>query len=100
MELNYHKQATMVYMYCINWYKLAYSYILLNDYHGIVTIVHIFLHLFFLQLIPGAGFHQRHLGFEWGPGDLLVYETNYKLQGINNIHTGSWKECVCVKEAS
>ncbi|XDV12243.1 hypothetical protein PO909_000953 [Leuciscus waleckii] len=32
-------------------------------------------------LIPGAGFHQRHLGFEWGPGDLLVYETNYKLQG-------------------
>ncbi|XP_077058242.1 nuclear pore complex protein Nup85 [Siphateles boraxobius] len=32
-------------------------------------------------LIPGAGFHQRHLGFDWGPGDLLVYETNYKLQG-------------------
>uniref|UniRef100_A0A673LG73 Nuclear pore complex protein Nup85 n=1 Tax=Sinocyclocheilus rhinocerous TaxID=307959 RepID=A0A673LG73_9TELE len=32
-------------------------------------------------LIPSAGFHQRHLGFEWGPGDLLVYETNYKLQG-------------------
>uniref|UniRef100_A0A9J8CVB5 Nuclear pore complex protein Nup85 n=1 Tax=Cyprinus carpio carpio TaxID=630221 RepID=A0A9J8CVB5_CYPCA len=33
------------------------------------------------MLIPSAGFHQRHLGFEWGPGDLLVYETNYKLQG-------------------
>uniref|UniRef100_A0A9J8CM41 Nuclear pore complex protein Nup85 n=1 Tax=Cyprinus carpio carpio TaxID=630221 RepID=A0A9J8CM41_CYPCA len=26
-------------------------------------------------------FIYRHLGFEWGPGDLLVYETNYKLQG-------------------
>ncbi|XP_026076510.1 nuclear pore complex protein Nup85-like isoform X1 [Carassius auratus] len=34
-------------------------------------------------LIPSAGFHQRHLGFEWGPGDLLVYETNYRLQGID-----------------
>uniref|UniRef100_A0A672M5K2 Nuclear pore complex protein Nup85 n=1 Tax=Sinocyclocheilus grahami TaxID=75366 RepID=A0A672M5K2_SINGR len=32
-------------------------------------------------LIPGAGFYQKHLGFEWGPGDLIVYETNYKLQG-------------------
>uniref|UniRef100_A0A671PZZ6 Nuclear pore complex protein Nup85 n=1 Tax=Sinocyclocheilus anshuiensis TaxID=1608454 RepID=A0A671PZZ6_9TELE len=32
-------------------------------------------------LIPSAGFHRKHLGFEWGPGDLLVYETNYKLQG-------------------
>lgn len=32
-------------------------------------------------LIPGAGLHQKHLGFEWGPGDLLVYETHYKLQG-------------------
>ncbi len=41
----------------------------------------------FLQLIPGAGLHQKHLGFEWGPGDLLVYETNYRLQGIH-IHTG------------
>lgn len=77
-------------MYCINW--LAYSYIL-RMIIMVALLVHI-LHLFFLQLIPGAGFHQRHLGFEWGPGDLLVYETNYKLQGINNIHTGSWKECV------
>ncbi|XP_016423226.1 nuclear pore complex protein Nup85-like [Sinocyclocheilus rhinocerous] len=34
-----------------------------------------------ITLIPGAGFHQKHLGFEWGPGDLSVYETNYKLQG-------------------
>lgn len=65
-------------------YKLAYSYILLL----------LIVHLCFLQLIPGAGFHQRHLGFEWGPGDLLVYETNCKLQGITNIHTGFWKECV------
>ncbi|XP_073721294.1 nuclear pore complex protein Nup85 [Misgurnus anguillicaudatus] len=32
-------------------------------------------------LIPGAGYHQTHLGFEWGPGDLLVYETHYKLKG-------------------
>ncbi|XP_016111317.1 nuclear pore complex protein Nup85 isoform X1 [Sinocyclocheilus grahami] len=32
-------------------------------------------------LIPSAGFYQKHLGFEWGPGDLIVYETNYKLQG-------------------
>ncbi|KAG7325967.1 hypothetical protein KOW79_010892 [Hemibagrus wyckioides] len=31
--------------------------------------------------IPGAGLNQKHLGFEWGPGDLLVYETNLKLQG-------------------
>ncbi|KAF7686403.1 nuclear pore complex protein Nup85 [Silurus meridionalis] len=32
-------------------------------------------------LIPGAGLKQKHLGFEWGPGDLLMYETNFKLQG-------------------
>uniref|UniRef100_A0A8C2JTV4 Nuclear pore complex protein Nup85 n=1 Tax=Cyprinus carpio TaxID=7962 RepID=A0A8C2JTV4_CYPCA len=42
-----------------------------------------------LQFIPGAGFHQKHLGFEWGPGDLLVYETNYKLQGIRPRSAGS-----------
>jgi len=60
-------------------------------------MVVLFVHLFFLQLIRGVGFHQRHLGFEWGPGDLLVYETNYKLQGINNnIYTGLWKESVCL----
>uniref|UniRef100_A0A8C1EVQ4 Nuclear pore complex protein Nup85 n=1 Tax=Cyprinus carpio carpio TaxID=630221 RepID=A0A8C1EVQ4_CYPCA len=40
-------------------------------------------------LIPGAGFHQKHLGFEWGPGDLLVYETNYKLQGPRSASSPS-----------
>ncbi|TRY95728.1 hypothetical protein DNTS_022128 [Danionella cerebrum] len=35
--------------------------------------------------IPGAGVHQKHLGFEWGPGDLLVYETNHKLQAQRSL---------------
>ncbi|XP_060760323.1 nuclear pore complex protein Nup85 isoform X2 [Neoarius graeffei] len=39
-------------------------------------------------LIPGAGLKQKHLGFEWGPGDLLVYETNLKLQGPGSGGSG------------
>ncbi|KAB5517658.1 hypothetical protein PHYPO_G00169780 [Pangasianodon hypophthalmus] len=39
-------------------------------------------------LIPGAGLKQKHLGFEWGPGDLLVYETNFKLQGPGSGGSG------------
>uniref|UniRef100_A0A8C1PM33 Nuclear pore complex protein Nup85 n=1 Tax=Cyprinus carpio TaxID=7962 RepID=A0A8C1PM33_CYPCA len=31
----------------------------------------------------------KHLGFEWGPGDLLVYETNYKLQGPRSASSPS-----------
>ncbi|GAA6111589.1 nuclear pore complex protein Nup85 isoform X1 [Tachysurus ichikawai] len=38
--------------------------------------------------IPGIGLKQRHLGFEWGPGDLLVYETNFKLQGPGSGGSG------------
>uniref|UniRef100_A0AAR2LGG2 Nuclear pore complex protein Nup85 n=1 Tax=Pygocentrus nattereri TaxID=42514 RepID=A0AAR2LGG2_PYGNA len=34
-----------------------------------------------ISLIPGVGLKQKHVGFEWGPGDILVYETNFKLQG-------------------
>uniref|UniRef100_A0A8C2JR67 Nuclear pore complex protein Nup85 n=1 Tax=Cyprinus carpio TaxID=7962 RepID=A0A8C2JR67_CYPCA len=53
-----------------------------------------------LQFIPGAGFHQKHLGFEWGPGDLLVYETNYKLQGPRSagspsVHVVRRDEDIC-----
>lgn len=33
------------------------------------------------QLIPGIDFTQKHLGFVWGPGDILVYETKYKATG-------------------
>ncbi len=52
-------------------------------YINVCVCVYIYIYIMcFLQLIPGAGFHQKHVGFEWGPGDLLVYETNYKLQGI------------------
>ncbi|MCJ8749453.1 hypothetical protein PDJAM_G00176530 [Pangasius djambal] len=40
------------------------------------------------QPIPGAGLKQKHLGFEWGPGDLLVYETNFKLQGPGSGGSG------------
>uniref|UniRef100_A0A8C1L9Z4 Nuclear pore complex protein Nup85 n=1 Tax=Cyprinus carpio TaxID=7962 RepID=A0A8C1L9Z4_CYPCA len=52
------------------------------------------------MLIPSAGFHQRHLGFEWGPGDLLVYETNYKLQGPRSagsplVHVVRKDEDIC-----
>uniref|UniRef100_A0A4W4DRN3 Nuclear pore complex protein Nup85 n=1 Tax=Electrophorus electricus TaxID=8005 RepID=A0A4W4DRN3_ELEEL len=32
-------------------------------------------------LIPGVGLKQKHLGFEWGPGDILVYETNFRPAG-------------------
>ncbi|XP_017337091.1 nuclear pore complex protein Nup85 isoform X2 [Ictalurus punctatus] len=40
-------------------------------------------------LIPGAGLKQKHLGFEWGPGDLLMYETNFKLQDSGSGGSGS-----------
>uniref|UniRef100_A0A672M1G2 Nuclear pore complex protein Nup85 n=1 Tax=Sinocyclocheilus grahami TaxID=75366 RepID=A0A672M1G2_SINGR len=46
-------------------------------------------------LIPGAGFYQKHLGFEWGPGDLIVYETNYKLQGSPSVHIVRRDEDIC-----
>uniref|UniRef100_A0A8C1ZVS7 Nuclear pore complex protein Nup85 n=1 Tax=Cyprinus carpio TaxID=7962 RepID=A0A8C1ZVS7_CYPCA len=36
-----------------------------------------------------------HLGFEWGPGDLLVYETNYKLQGSPLVHVVRKDEDIC-----
>ncbi|KAF4080768.1 hypothetical protein AMELA_G00174970 [Ameiurus melas] len=39
--------------------------------------------------IPGAGLKQKHLGFEWGPGDLLMYETNFKLQDPGSRGSGS-----------
>uniref|UniRef100_A0A6I8SGL1 Nuclear pore complex protein Nup85 n=1 Tax=Xenopus tropicalis TaxID=8364 RepID=A0A6I8SGL1_XENTR len=31
--------------------------------------------------IPGLGQQNRHIGFSWGPGDLLLYETLYQKQG-------------------
>ncbi|KAG9279243.1 nuclear pore complex protein Nup85 [Astyanax mexicanus] len=40
-------------------------------------------------LIPGVGLRQRHVGFEWGPGDILVYETNFKLQGAGSARSGT-----------
>ncbi|XP_035381591.1 nuclear pore complex protein Nup85 [Electrophorus electricus] len=35
-------------------------------------------------LIPGVGLKQKHLGFEWGPGDILVYETNFRPAGAGS----------------
>ncbi|XP_029109894.1 nuclear pore complex protein Nup85 [Scleropages formosus] len=35
-------------------------------------------------LIPGIDSSQRHLGFVWGPGDLLAYETQYKPTGAQH----------------
>uniref|UniRef100_A0A3B1K1J9 Nuclear pore complex protein Nup85 n=1 Tax=Astyanax mexicanus TaxID=7994 RepID=A0A3B1K1J9_ASTMX len=32
---------------------------------------------------------QRHVGFEWGTGDILVYETNFKLQGAGSARSGT-----------
>lgn len=45
------------------------------------SCIYVHFHLSHLQLIPGVGFSQKHIGFEWGPGDMLVYETNYQLKG-------------------
>ncbi|XP_056304610.1 LOW QUALITY PROTEIN: nuclear pore complex protein Nup85 [Danio aesculapii] len=50
--------------------------------------------------VPAAGVHQKHLGFEWGPGDLLVYETNYKLKGSSSagsplVHVVRKDEDIC-----
>uniref|UniRef100_W5N743 Nuclear pore complex protein Nup85 n=1 Tax=Lepisosteus oculatus TaxID=7918 RepID=W5N743_LEPOC len=33
------------------------------------------------RLIPGVDFRQKHLGFVWGPRDILTYETQYKTAG-------------------
>uniref|UniRef100_A0A3B3QM11 Nuclear pore complex protein Nup85 n=1 Tax=Paramormyrops kingsleyae TaxID=1676925 RepID=A0A3B3QM11_9TELE len=38
-----------------------------------------------ITLIPGIDSGQRHLGFAWGPGDLLTYETQYKSQGAGSV---------------
>uniref|UniRef100_A0A671Q0D1 Nuclear pore complex protein Nup85 n=1 Tax=Sinocyclocheilus anshuiensis TaxID=1608454 RepID=A0A671Q0D1_9TELE len=50
-------------------------------------------------IVDSAGFHRKHLGFEWGPGDLLVYETNYKLQGNEScspfVHIVRRDEDIC-----
>lgn len=34
--------------------------------------------------IPGVNSDQNHLGFVWGPGDILVYETTYKASGVGD----------------
>ncbi|XP_030646420.1 nuclear pore complex protein Nup85 isoform X2 [Chanos chanos] len=34
-----------------------------------------------ITLIPGVDFRHKHLGFVWGPGDIVVYETNYTEKG-------------------
>ncbi|XP_057201223.1 nuclear pore complex protein Nup85 [Triplophysa rosa] len=51
-------------------------------------------------LIPGAGCNQKHIGFEWGPGDMLVYETNYQLPASRSagsplVHMVRRDEDVC-----
>ncbi|KAJ7989749.1 hypothetical protein DPEC_G00307750 [Dallia pectoralis] len=33
--------------------------------------------------IPGVDSNRKHLGFVWGPGDILVYETIYKASGVS-----------------
>lgn len=39
--------------------------------------------LFSIQNIPASA--GKHLGFTWGPGDILVYETLYKASGVYGI---------------
>ncbi|XP_066560427.1 nuclear pore complex protein Nup85 [Amia ocellicauda] len=39
-------------------------------------------------VIPGVDFKQKHLGFEWGPGDIIVYETQYKIAGAAPVGPG------------
>lgn len=39
-------------------------------------------------LIPGIDVTQKHLGFVWGPGDILVYETKYKATGAPSADQG------------
>ncbi|KAG8446152.1 hypothetical protein GDO86_013854 [Hymenochirus boettgeri] len=41
-------------------------------------------------VIPGLGLRNRHVGFNWGPGELLLYETCYQKQGGDN---GSMSHC-------
>lgn len=41
------------------------------------------LFLFSIQNIPASA--GKHLGFTWGPGDILVYETLYKASGVYGI---------------
>ncbi|XP_036409393.1 nuclear pore complex protein Nup85 isoform X2 [Megalops cyprinoides] len=43
-------------------------------------------------LIPGIDFTKKHMGFVWGPGDILVYETKYK-------PTGSCLQIYCAASA-
>lgn len=40
-----------------------------------------FTFLLQMQNIPAAS-DGKHLGFAWGPGDILVYETLYKASGM------------------
>ncbi|XP_062307845.1 nuclear pore complex protein Nup85 isoform X2 [Osmerus eperlanus] len=47
-----------------------------------------------IHAIPGVNSYQKHLGFEWGPGDILVYETIYKASGAGN----SGQECSPIHE--
>uniref|UniRef100_A0AAY5KIJ7 Nuclear pore complex protein Nup85 n=1 Tax=Esox lucius TaxID=8010 RepID=A0AAY5KIJ7_ESOLU len=50
--------------------------------------------------IPGVDSNRKHLGFVWGPGDILVYETIYKASGLSTggcpfVHEVRKDEDIC-----
>lgn len=52
------------------------------------------LFLFSIQNIPiSAG---KHLGFTWGPGDILVYETLYKASGMYGTIENMYSHVSCL----
>lgn len=50
--------------------------------------------LFSIQNIPASA--GKHLGFTWGPGDILVYETLYKASGMYGIIENVYSHVSCL----
>ncbi|KAG5279982.1 hypothetical protein AALO_G00083650 [Alosa alosa] len=38
-----------------------------------------------ITFIPGINSKEKHIGFVWGPGDILVYETSHKAAGKQSV---------------
>ncbi|KAM3921196.1 nuclear pore complex protein Nup85 [Leptodactylus fuscus] len=39
-------------------------------------------------IVPGLGQRNTHIGFDWAPGELLLYETRYPKKGNKHLTTG------------
>ncbi|KAM5125654.1 nuclear pore complex protein Nup85-like, partial [Mantella aurantiaca] len=37
--------------------------------------------------IPGLGQQNRNIGFSWGPGELLLYDTDYKSKDVRSSNS-------------